>query len=353
MDLNLIAPINSLSYGVCGTNFAVQLAKQCNLSLFPVNEFNLECPERHIESIRASIINCQFYNPKAPSVRIWHQHNLASHVGSPRIGFPIFELDDFTATEKHHIESVDAIFVTSSWAADIVKTRTNQKNVYVTPLGVDRDIFKPSTSPELPTFLVTGKWEIRKSHDIIARVLSRFKDKDIRVIVACSNPFYSEEENRQWMDLFSELGDKVMFLGKRLSSQEEYARIYSMVDCLVSPSRAEGWNLPILEAMSCGKHVITTNYSAHTEFCTDENSMLINIDDYIVANDGKFFKNGIGKWARIGPSQEEKMAEYVDYVISQKLSGKLEVNNAGIKTAESLTWNNCSTTLLRNVNCVV
>ena len=50
-------------------------------------------------------------------------------------------------------------------------------------------------------------------------------------------------------------------------------------DCGVFPARAEGWNLELLEMMSCNKPVIATNYSAHTEFCDDKNCMLIDIED--------------------------------------------------------------------------
>ena len=53
----------------------------------------------------------------------------------------------------------------------------------------------------------------------------------------------------------------------------------SQVDCGVFPSRAEGRNLELLEMMSAGKHVITTDYSAHTEFCTKDNAGLVPITD--------------------------------------------------------------------------
>ena len=57
-----------------------------------------------------------------------------------------------------------------------------------------------------------------------------------------------------------------------------------MADCGLFPARAEGWNLELLEMMACGKQVIATNYSAHTEFCTKENSILIESDENIPKN---------------------------------------------------------------------
>ena len=75
-----------------------------------------------------------------------------------------------------------------------------------------------------------------------------------------------------------EIGHKVRFID-RVGTHQEVYNIMSRVDCGVFPSRAEGWNLELLELMACGKHVITTDYSAHTEFCTEENAMLIPINN--------------------------------------------------------------------------
>ena len=68
------------------------------------------------------------------------------------------------------------------------------------------------------------------------------------------------------------------------------------------PSLAEGWNLEALEMMACGKQVIITDFSAHTEFCTKENADLVSISDTEPAFDGKWFF-GQGNWAKIGEKE--------------------------------------------------
>ena len=50
---------------------------------------------------------------------------------------------------------------------------------------------------------------------------------------------------------------------------------YNEGDVFVSTSRCEGFNLPILEAMSCRVPCITTNFGGQMDFCDDKNSLFI------------------------------------------------------------------------------
>ena len=80
------------------------------------------------------------------------------------------------------------------------------------------------------------------------------------------------------------------------------------VDVGVFPVRAEGWNLELLELLSCGKHVITTDYSGHTEFINNSNSRIIEIDKLETAQDGVWF-HGTGEWAELGSRQKDQLIE--------------------------------------------
>ena len=120
----------------------------------------------------------------------------------------------------------------------------------------------------------------------------------------------------------------------------------SQVDCGVFPSRGEGWNLELLEMMSCGKHVIATDYSAHTEFCTKDNAGLVTITSLESAFDNKWFF-GQGNWAKIGDHQifdlNMKMQRFI-------LDKKGTVNKAGIETAKRFSWQNTAKTIMETIN---
>jgi glycosyltransferase involved in cell wall biosynthesis len=116
-------------------------------------------------------------------------------------------------------------------------------------------------------------------------------------------------------------------------------------DCGIFPSRAEGWNLGLLEMLSCGKPCITTNYSAHTEFCNKENSFLIDIGEFEPAYDGKWFF-GQGSWAKMGQKQIDQCIEYMRHVYRNKII----TNTEGIKTAEQFSWTNSAKLFCDNLS---
>ena len=50
-------------------------------------------------------------------------------------------------------------------------------------------------------------------------------------------------------------------------TQEQMARVYSLMDVLANPSYGEGFGIPIVEAQACGVPVIVTDWTAMPELC--------------------------------------------------------------------------------------
>ena len=344
MELNLTAPINDLGYGIAGLNILKGLVRNgCKVSYWPIGQPTART-EEDANIIRDCVSNSETFNVHAPSLRLWHQHDMAQHIGSgPRIGFPIFELNCFADTEKHHLASLDKIIVCSKWAKSIVEKEVPNSDVYVAPLGVDTTIFNPTKKEQTDktVFLNVGKWEIRKGHDILADAFNTaFSEKDnVELWMMNHNPFLNEEQEKEWHHLYlnSPLGKKVKIL-PRVETHSEVANIMRNADVGVFPSRAEGWNLEALEMMALGKEVILTNYSAHTEFANGYNSRLINIEETEDAYDGIWF-HGQGEWGSIGDKQINELVTHMRECHEIKSS----VNNKeGVYTAEEFGWNNCS-----------
>jgi len=75
----------------------------------------------------------------------------------------------------------------------------------------------------------------------------------------------------------SNFREKIHYLG--YLSDETVAVFYSLADAFVYPSLYEGFGLPILEAMTLGTPVITSNTSCLPEVAQNA-AMYINPDDY-------------------------------------------------------------------------
>lgn len=346
--INWIGPINDLSYGIASSNLIVALMKLgVEVSLFPIG--NVQASYKHIEYIKSAIENAKFFSRSAPCVRLWHQFDLAQFVGSPRIGFPIFELDTFTDQEKHHLKSCDQIFVCSKWAKDIVENSIPGSICKIVPLGVDTNIFKPVVNNNPNTvFLNVGKLEKRKGHDLLPMMFHQaFMDDDsVELWMMCDNPFYSQEENLKWkMSYRQVLGNKVKFIN-RVQTQDELASIIQQADCGIFPHRAEGWGLPILEMMACGKQIITTGYSGNTEFCNYENSHLV-IPQHLESAHDDFWFTGQGNWANFGNTQIQEFVKNLQKIHLTKSSGKSIINNEGVETAKQFSWENSAKCILK------
>ena len=58
-------------------------------------------------------------------------------------------------------------------------------------------------------------------------------------------------------------------------SESELKALYGQCQVLVAPSRAEGYGLPMAEAMLSGLAVVTTGWGGQLDFCTSETAWLV------------------------------------------------------------------------------
>lgn len=341
--ININCPINSTGYGITSFNIVKHLKMlDVDINLFPIGSSVEVNSQQDGEFIKSLIDNSDIYKYDAPCLKIWHQFDLASRVGRGHYyGFPFFEIDTLTEKEKHHLNGCDYIFVASEWGKKILRQNDVVRPIYVATLGVDNTIFnepnKIKVEQDNYIFFHIGKWEHRKSHDVLLQAFDRaFNSNDnVELRLVPYNPFLNEQENNYWINLVEscKLKDKIKLFNK-LPTQYHLAEFIFYADCGVFISRAEGWNNEVIESMSMNKPVIVTDYSAHTEYCTKDNSYLVKVDAVEPANDGKWFK-GFGNWAKLGESQIEQTIEYMRHVYNNHIN----TNSQGLLTAQKYSWN--------------
>lgn len=346
MKFNITGPWNSLGYGQVTKNVIMTSLKNGHeIAFFPIGmQPDIE-QQTEIPLIQYCISQQDAYDKNAPSVRIWHDFDLAQHVGKGKqIVFTIFELNKFIPRSIHHLKQQDAIAVCSEWGKKIILENDIQVPTFVVPLGVDLNIFKPKPKQtNTPyTFITIGKFSLNKGHDFLIEAFNTaFEQKDnVELHLMTFNPFLEQEQladkKKFWLNKLSnsKLANKIKLL-ERVKTQAEVAQNINNADCGVFPSRGEGWNLELLECMACNKPVIATNYSGHTQFINKENSMLIDINGLEDAFDGIWF-NGQGQWASLEEPQLEQTVEFMRNAYNNCLSE----NPAGLETAKKFNWNN-------------
>jgi glycosyltransferase involved in cell wall biosynthesis len=351
MNINLSCAVNQTGYGIASLNILKSLYKNHKIAYFPIGQPFVNNENDH-KIILESYTNSQIPDANAPFIKVWHQFDLAQRVGRGKYyALSFFELDSLNEQEKTHLQIPDELFVTSEWAKKVLINNNINSPIHICPLGVDREIFhenyNQNQNNDKYAFLNVGKWEIRKGHDILLELfLKAFPDEqDVELWVCASentNSYSSKEDLYQWKNMYNHPRIK-LFSG--VANQIELAHLINLSNCGIYPTRAEGWNMELLESMSMNKPVITTNYSSQTEFCNKSNSFMVEIDKLESAYDGKAFKNQ-GQWAKIDKNQKDQFIEYMRYCYKNKINDNLE----GIKTAKQFSWTNTASIIERCIS---
>ncbi len=126
------------------------------------------------------------------------------------------------------------------------------------------------------TFLHISSCFPRKGVDILldAYEMAFTKDDDVSLIIKTfPNPhnnieeFLKEKRNNKNFP-------EVILINENIEN-EKIKGLYQIADVLVAPSRAEGFGLPVAEAMLEGVGVIVTNWGGWLDFCDSENAWLV------------------------------------------------------------------------------
>jgi glycosyltransferase involved in cell wall biosynthesis len=238
------------------------------------------------------------------------------------------------------MESCEQIISCSKWAQDKLPMESS-----VVPLGVDTSLFRAQPSfNQVPVFLHIGKTEVRKrSKEIVDLFAEEFKDDDVKLWLAWDNIFTGSDDWNKYA--VSKLGNKVKIIPRM--NYMDIPKLIQASDAVISLSSAEGWNLPILEAMSCGKWVVATNCTGQTEFL-DDSCHKVEVDEMEWAFDGIFFKERIGKWYMIGDSQKTQFKQHLRTIHTNIQDGK--VNFPAVEQARKFSWGESAKKLVACLN---
>jgi len=239
--------------------------------------------------------------------------NTHEHFRGTNIQWVVFESNRIPESIRPAIWGADQVWVPSDWGRSVLIAHgIPPHKVHVVPEGVDANRFnahgrRPWTPARPFRFLTVGKYEQRKGIDetLEAFALTHANRPDLELVIKSNYFINSERKHQELLKKISSLGlTNVTVLWGEMSAQE-LADLYRACDTFVLPSRAEGWGLPLIEAVAAGLPVITTMYSGHTEFLNHVRDSVLPVD-FVMANIDcaeycSYYpdsQNNWGSWAR-------------------------------------------------------
>lgn len=155
--------------------------------------------------------------------------------------------------------------------------------------GVDNNYFKYTSSPKNLTFLMISRLVENKGIENFIKVAERFTGNNNIRFIFVGQKYKNYPLKKYWQKKL--INSKKIFY---FSWTRYIRKFYKKTSVYVLPSRREGMSRTILEAMSSGKAIITTNVPGCRELVINNyNGFVIkyNSDDQLYRSVLKFFKN--------------------------------------------------------------
>jgi glycosyltransferase involved in cell wall biosynthesis len=188
-----------------------------------------------------------------------------------------------------HFEDSGGVLITpSEWSRNrIIEFGFRPETVHTVPHGASKDYFGPQSPdaiaaqrmalgfrPDEVLLLNIGAAIWNKGIDVLLRgfALARQTRKDLRLVFKDQRNTYGISGESFVQSTLASAGllsadvlGAITLIPANLT-MDQMNSIYNACDCYVSPYRAEGFNLPVYEAMACNVPVIVTSGGATDDF---------------------------------------------------------------------------------------
>lgn len=217
------------------------------------------------------------------------------------IGRTMSETDGIPEEWVKRCNLMDEVWVPTDFHVKVfADSGVDREKLIVVPEPVDTDLFSPDSAKELKhlssikgfKFLAVAKWEERKNFQTLVKVFTQeFNANDDVALIVLTHEFHHEGycftffklsylltthfthftlihliiqytyiHRKPIQKVIDEIADNAkpkedqpkIFVVQDFIPDNEMPNLYKSVDCLVVPSKGEGWGRPHCEAMSTG-----------------------------------------------------------------------------------------------------
>ena len=338
-------------YNIHTRNFFGQLK-----NFVPFVQTDLQMPELTREKTDHALNNC---NDPIVNIAITYGNKMKMLQPCPgiRIGYTVWESTRLPDDWLGPLQIPHQLWTPSSFCKEVMVTHGfDSDKIKVVPEGIDPQIFHPDVTP-LPgsekikgfKFLNVGKYEERKCTPYMIHAFDEeFKnEKDVVLILSCHNPFEKGFDIRKKLESLELKCPEKIILINPVKEHHSVAQLYASCDAFLFPSRAEGWGLPIIEALACGLPTIVTNYSGQTEYLTEEMAYLLDYDyedikiPFFISKDGYY-----GQWAR--PDMKQ-FRYYLRYIYENQDEARQKGLHAAKLVHDNWTWEHAARIAVREI----
>jgi FkbM family methyltransferase len=206
-----------------------------------------------------------------------------------KIAYNVWESTRYPDDFFNRLFYFDEVWVPSQWQYEsLIEQGYPKERIFIVPEGVDIETFKPIqkiNNKKKFRFLHFGRWDYRKSTTEILKAFSEeFKnDKNVELVCNVENPYPFDglKTTKERIEKYEIDTSKITFLD--FLPRKDYINALQNGDVFLSCARSEGWNLPLIEAMSCGIPSIYSNYGGQLQFAKDK-GIPVNISHMRSAN---------------------------------------------------------------------
>jgi len=359
MKLLVNCPLNALSFGNVAFNILRSLYKKnVDLCLFPIGDKTqmeaFDKIEKGFVEYLQEATNKRFdkISKDTPTLKLWHIHGCETRYAASQALFTFHETSELTSVEKKLLSLQDNIFVSSNYSKNIFEMN-GVENVHFTPLGFDPDFYVTNKEylPEKIHFGLMGKFEQRKNTGRIIKTWLKIFGDDPRYLLSCAITNRFMDSSALQNELIKATGGKNynnFNIVPYMQTNSDVNDFINSIDIdLTGLSGGEGWNLPSFNSTALGKWSVVMNATAHKDWATKENSILIEPTKLKDCYDNIFFKKGnaFSQGQFFDITDEEMESAILDSVNYAK-----KPNPEGLKLQQKFTYDDTVETILTTLN---
>jgi len=292
-----------------------------------------------------------------PISKIWGDRNY---------GYTFFE-NELNQASLENSKRFEKVIGGSTWNEEKMKA-LGIENAATLIQGIDPEIFFPieeEKSDELFVIFSGGKFELRKSQDLVLEAVKIMQEKYDNVVLM--NAWYNmwpqsmdlfqyskhikfERKGNSWQEVMGNVYqlneiDQNRVITLDLVDNRKLRELYSKTDIALFPNRCEGGtNLVMMEYMACGKPVIASYASGHKDVLDDNHALLLkeNIPFRINDSEGNLWAD----WEE--PSLDEIVAK-LEFAYNNRNEIKRLGKNAG-DYMKNFTWEKSAEQLVKIIS---